>query len=188
MIGTDLEVYVDDMVVKSTTANEHYSALERSIETAMPIFDTLKNGGSFAWTPESEEAFLRLKALLAAPLVLTRPSPGIPLLLYISISDDALSVVLVQKKEGKQYPIYFTSMVLQGAERRYRKIEKAALAFIIASWKLRPYFQEYNIIVRTNLLIRQVLRKPDLARRMVAWSIQLFEFDIPVEKQGHVKA
>ncbi|RDX69225.1 hypothetical protein CR513_51687, partial [Mucuna pruriens] len=28
VIGTDMEVYVDDMVVKSTTANEHCSALD----------------------------------------------------------------------------------------------------------------------------------------------------------------
>ncbi|RDX76998.1 hypothetical protein CR513_42939, partial [Mucuna pruriens] len=58
VIGTDVEVYVDDMVVRSTTASEHCSALERSTETAMPIFDTLKKGGNFAWTLEIEEAFL----------------------------------------------------------------------------------------------------------------------------------
>ncbi|RDX79982.1 hypothetical protein CR513_39526, partial [Mucuna pruriens] len=34
----------------------------------------------------------------------------------------------------------------------------------------------------------KVLRKPDLAGRMVAWSVQLSEFDISFERSGHVKA
>ncbi|RDX76921.1 hypothetical protein CR513_43033, partial [Mucuna pruriens] len=36
--------------------------------------------------------------------------------------------------------------------------------------------------------IQQVLRKPDLAGRMVAWSIQLSEFDISFERRGPIKA
>ncbi|RDX67650.1 Retrovirus-related Pol polyprotein, partial [Mucuna pruriens] len=155
---------------------------------AMPIFDTLKKGENFAWTPECEEAFLRLKALLAAPLVLTCPTLGIPLLIYIFVCNDALNAAMVQEKEGKQYPIYFTSKVLQGAERRYQKIKKEAFALVITSRKLRPYFQGYNTIVQTDLPILQVLQKPDLAGRMVAWRVQLFEFDISFEKRGYIKA
>ncbi|RDX58415.1 hypothetical protein CR513_62272, partial [Mucuna pruriens] len=125
---------------------------------------------------------------MAAPLVLTRPRPGMPLCLYISISDNAISSVLIQEEEGEQKPVYFTSKVLQGPEKRYQKIEKAALALVTASRRLRPYFQAFNIIVRTDLPIRQVLRKPDLVGRMVAWSVQLSEFDISFERRGHVKA
>ncbi|RDX94652.1 hypothetical protein CR513_22933, partial [Mucuna pruriens] len=36
--------------------------------------------------------------------------------------------------------------------------------------------------------IKQVLRKLDLAGRMVAWSIQLFEFAISYKNRGHIKA
>ncbi|RDY04062.1 rnhA, partial [Mucuna pruriens] len=45
-----------------------------------------------------------------------------------------------------------------------------------------------SIVVRTDLPIRQVLGKPNLAGRMVAWSIQLSEFDILFESRGHIKA
>ncbi|RDY13587.1 hypothetical protein CR513_01451, partial [Mucuna pruriens] len=72
---------------------------------------------------------------------------------------------------------------------RYQRIEKAALALIITSRRLRPYFQGYNIVVWMDLpIIKQVLRKPDLAGRMVEWSIQLSEFDISYENRGHIKA
>ncbi|RDY05175.1 Retrovirus-related Pol polyprotein from transposon 17.6, partial [Mucuna pruriens] len=162
--------------------------ISKSAKASIPLFATLKKGGKFAWTDDCEEAFLRLKTLMATPSVLTRPRPGTPLCLYISISDNAVSSVLVQEEGGEQKPVYFTSRVLQGPERRYQKIEKAALAVVVASRRLRPYFQSYSIIVRTDLPIKQVLRKPDLAGRMVAWSIQLSEFDISFEGRGHIRA
>ncbi|RDX82530.1 hypothetical protein CR513_36660, partial [Mucuna pruriens] len=145
--------------------------ISKSVEMSTPLFATLKKGGRFAWTDECEEAFLRLKAMMASPPVLTRPRP-----------------VLIQEEEGEQRPVYFTSKVLQGLEKRYQKIEKAALALVTASRRLRPYFQTFSVIVRTDLPIRQVLRKPDLARRMVVWSVQLSEFDISFERRGHIKA
>ncbi|RDX63400.1 rnhA, partial [Mucuna pruriens] len=87
-----------------------------------------------------------------------------------------------------QHPIYFISKVLQDTEKRYQTIENAALTLVIASRRLCLYFQGHSIIVRTNLLVKQVLKKPDLARRMVTWSVQLSEFDISYECRGHTKA
>ncbi|RDX88937.1 rnhA, partial [Mucuna pruriens] len=102
--------------------------------------------------------------------------------------DAAISSVLIQEKGREQCPIYFISKTFQGAERRYQKIEKGALALVTASQWLRPYFQNFSIIVCTDLPVRQVLRKSDLAGRMVAWSVQLSKFDISFEKKGHVRA
>ncbi|RDX71215.1 hypothetical protein CR513_49452, partial [Mucuna pruriens] len=154
--------------------------LSQSIEMVLPIFQTLKKGESFLWTIDSEEAFQRLKAMLATPPILTRPTPSIPLLVYISVTDDAISVTIVQEKEGSQCPVYFISL-----ERRYQKIEKASLALIIISRRLCPYFQHYNIIIRTDLPIRQILQKLVLAGRMVGWSVQLSKFDISFKRRGN---
>ncbi|RDX67363.1 Retrovirus-related Pol polyprotein from transposon 17.6, partial [Mucuna pruriens] len=230
ILGTDVEVYVDDMVAKSPGMEEHYETLgrvfhilrehrlrlnpnkclfgvragkflgfmltERGIEanpekcqavanmrsprsikevqqfmgkvtalarfiskaaeTATPLFATLKKGGRFTWTDECEEAFLHLKAMMATPPVLIRSRPGTPLYLYISVSDTTVSSALIQEEGGEQRPVYFTSKVLQGLEKRYQKIEKASLAVVVASRRLRPYFQNF----------RQVLRKPDMVGRM----------------------
>ncbi|RDX58137.1 hypothetical protein CR513_62570, partial [Mucuna pruriens] len=43
-------------------------------------------------------------------------------------------------------------------------------------------------IVRIELPIKQVLRKPYLAGRILGWIIELSEFDISYEKIGHIKA
>ncbi|RDY09246.1 hypothetical protein CR513_06411, partial [Mucuna pruriens] len=48
--------------------------------------------------------------------------------------------------------------------------------------------KSHQVIVRTNLPVKQILRKPDLVGRMVGWAVELSEFDIVFEKRGHIKA
>ncbi|RDX95800.1 hypothetical protein CR513_21621, partial [Mucuna pruriens] len=124
--------------------------ISRATETAMPIFGTLKKGGKFVWTPKCEEAFLHLKAMMAAPLVLIRPCPGC----REEIPKDRESCLSLGDGLTKTMPIL-------------------------------PEFQHNSL---DRFAIRQVLRKPDLVGRMVAWSVQLSEFDILFEQRGHVKA
>ncbi|MCI26253.1 hypothetical protein A2U01_0047448, partial [Trifolium medium] len=45
-----------------------------------------------------------------------------------------------------------------------------------------------QIVVKTDYPIKNVLRKPDLAGRMVAWSVELFEFDITYVPRGAIKS
>ena len=63
-----------------------------------------------------------------------------------------------------------------------------AFSLVSSARKLRPYFQSHTIIVQTDQPIRQVLHKPDLAGKMVAWSVELSEFDIAFEPRGAIKA
>ncbi|RDX85668.1 Retrovirus-related Pol polyprotein from transposon opus, partial [Mucuna pruriens] len=144
--------------------------IPRSAETALPIFGALKKGRSFQTLEDNT---------LSAPPILTRPTPGTPLHLYLSAFEKAISSVLIQEQEGEQRPTPKT---------RYSKMDKVALALVTTSRRLRLYFQNFEIIVKTDLPIRQVLGKPDLAGRMVAWSIQLSEFDITFESREHVRA
>lgn len=83
--------------------------------------------------------------------------------------------MLVQEDEKHQRPIYYISKVMQGAEVRYQMIEKLSLALVIAAWWLQPYFQSDLVVVRSGYPIKQVLRKPELAGRMIAWTIELSE-------------
>nr|KYP55589.1 hypothetical protein KK1_001806 [Cajanus cajan] len=78
----------------------------------------------------------------------------------------------VQQLTGRMASL---SRVLQGAEVRYQKIEKLALAILVTARKLRHYFQSYEVVVRTDHPIRQVLQKPDLAGKMMKWSLSARE-------------
>ena len=68
---------------------------------------------------------------------------GEDLTLHLSISEHAISSVLVRDKAMAQTPIYYVIKALQDAEMRYPKIEKLALALVVGAKKLRPYFQAH---------------------------------------------
>jgi hypothetical protein len=59
---------------------------------------------------------------------------------------------------------------------------------VVTSRKLRPYFEGHRIVVKLNYPIKQVLGKPDLVGRMVAWSIELSEYDIQFLPRGSIKS
>ncbi|RDY01046.1 hypothetical protein CR513_15682, partial [Mucuna pruriens] len=65
--------------------------------------------------------------------------------------------LILTDAEGKMF---------QGVEARYQKIEKATFALIIMTKRLRPYFQSHIVVVKTNLPIKQILRKLDLVGRI----------------------
>ena len=77
-----------------------------------PYFQCLKRNSRFVWTEEYEAAFLKLKEYLAAPPVLCKPRVGVPLRLYFTVTEWAISAVLVQEQDQTQKLIYFVSKVL----------------------------------------------------------------------------
>lgn len=63
------------------------------------------------------------------------------MLVNLGVVEVAVSAILVRKEEDTQFPIYYVSKILLGAETCYPHLEKLALVFLFASRKLRLYFQ-----------------------------------------------
>ena len=84
--------------------------------------------------------------------------------------------------------MYYISQAFQGAEARYLRIEKITFALIVASRKLRLYFQANPILVMTNQPIKKVMNKPEAAGRIVQWAIELSQFDIEYRPRTTIKA
>ena len=57
-----------------------------------------------------------------------------------------------------------------------------------AARRLRPYFQNHTITVKTDYPIQKILQKPNLAGRMSSWAVELSEFNIRYEPHGPIKA
>ena len=94
-------------------------------------------------------------------LILSKPMSGENLYIYLTVSDSAVSSLLIREEDRVRKPIYYMSHALLDAEMRYPMIEKMALALVIFTRKLRPYFQAYTIVVLTNQPLRQVMEKPE---------------------------
>ena len=129
-----------------------------------------------------------MKKFLVEPSMLSQSRDGEPFYIYLLVTEKAIDSVLVKEKEKQQKSMYYVSKALQGAEVRYQKIQKLAFALVINARRLRPYFQGHHIIVMTEHLIRQILRKPDLTERMIAWSVKLFKFNLEYKPRGLIKA
>lgn len=124
-----------------------------------------------------------MKEYLINPPLLSRPSDGEILYLYLAISPSAVSSALVREEARVQKPVYFTNKVLHGAEERYPWIKKLAFALVDFVQRLRPYFQAYAIRVLTEYPLRKILQKPDLSRRLVNWAVELGQFTIEFHPQ-----
>ena len=125
---------------------------------------------------------------LSSPPLLSPSQTGEELFLYLVVSASAISSALICDEERIQKLVYYTSRALRGAKERYFNMEKLTFTLLIASRKLRPYFQAHSIIVLTDYLLRKAMNKPDAAGRLVQWSIEMSEFDIDYRPRTAIKA
>jgi len=137
---------------------------------------------------ECERIFLQLKAFLASSPVIQKPNAKEPIIVDLVMSEDAISTILVQEVETKEGPVYFVSRVLHGVEVWYLMIEKISLALVITARRIRMYFQNHRIIVRTDYSIMKILAKLDLVGRMIGWAVELLEFQIQYQPMGEIKS
>ena len=152
--------------------------ISKSTDKCLPFYNLLQGNKKFEWTVECESAFLDLKAHLAEPPVLSKPKAGEPLFLYMAVTEDAASAVLVREEDQAQRPVYYISKRLLGAESRNPLMEKLAFCLITASRKLRPYFQSHSVHVMTDQSLRQVLQKPEASGHLLKWAVELSQFEI----------
>ena len=91
-----------------------------------------------------------------APLML-KPKELVGLIVYLGVSQYAISAALVREEDMVQYLVYYVSHMLLDVETRYTPMEKLAYCLEVASRKLRPYFQAHRIDVLTKYPLKQVL-------------------------------
>ncbi|GKV45813.1 hypothetical protein SLEP1_g52858 [Rubroshorea leprosula] len=132
--------------------------IARSAERCLPFFKALREPKNFQWTNECQQAFDELKRYLASAPLLSKPVNGECLYLYLGVTEEAVSSVLLREEDKHQKPICYVSKVLQGAEQNYPLAEKAAFAL-----------------------------KPELSGRLIGWSVELSEYALKFQPRTAVK-
>jgi hypothetical protein len=104
------------------------------------------------------------------------------LLLYVVASHAAVSAALVQEKQDvqakKKVAVYFVSEVLCPSKKNYTELEKVLYIVLMASRKLRHYFQSYHIIVPSSQPLKDIIRNREATGRVGKWAAELNEFTI----------
>ncbi|GKU98669.1 hypothetical protein SLEP1_g11642 [Rubroshorea leprosula] len=171
--------------------------VSKSANKCLPFFKIMRSATQkdesskqkkFEWDLECQAAFDELKSYLSSLHLLTKAIDGEILCLYLRISDESISFVLVREKGKRQKPIYYTSRVLHGAKQRYSIVEKATLVVVTSARKLRLHFQSHPIVILTNQPLRQILQKLECLGRLIKWAIKLGEFEITFQQRSGIRA
>ncbi|XXG90553.1 hypothetical protein AAC387_Pa12g2289 [Persea americana] len=162
--------------------------ISRASDKCRPFFQLLHKGSKFHWTPDCDQALQQLKHYLSSPPLLSTPTHGEALYLYLALSDHAVSSVLIREEDSQQRPIYYTSKILLDAETRYLQLNKLSLALVSASRKLSHYFQTFIIVVVTKHPLKALFRKADFSGRISKWAVKLGQYDIKYQPRTAIKA
>ena len=166
---------------------QNFSQIAKPLTILMPIPKEKKKGKQAAkqkwvWGAEQEEAFRKLKQLLATPPILGFPNYAMPFELHTDASGLGLGAVLYQMQEGKKRVISYASRGLTKSERNYpaHKMEFLALKWAVTE-KFRDYLYGHSFTVYTdNNPLTYVLTSAKLDATGHRWLSELANFDFNI--------
>ncbi|KAF8109359.1 hypothetical protein N665_0097s0014 [Sinapis alba] len=188
-----MEVYIDDMLVKSLIGKDHIRHLSECFET-LKIRDETQSGKM-----HFQSHLGRVSRIYRDP-ARYRSKPKANLCSPRSTQSKDVSRNSAPYRQnggpqpihfqdrGEQHPVFYTSKRLTDAETRYPTLERIALAIVTSARKLRPYFQSHSIIVLTDLPLRTILQNANQSGRLSKWVIELSEYDITYKGRPTIKA
>jgi hypothetical protein len=68
------------------------------------------------------------------------------------------------------------------------ELEKIAYAVILASCKLRHYFEAYRVRVTTDRGLGDLFRNPKASARIAKWAAELSEYNVTFEPRTAIKS
>jgi hypothetical protein len=127
------------------------------------------------------------------------------LYLYLAAAAEVVSMVLVvertaqegQEPEGSgpatgvqtvQKPVYYVSEVLHEAKTRYLETHKLLYDVLVASRKLRHYFQLHRVVVVTSFPLRAILHNSNTTGNIAKWAVELAKFQLDFQPRHAVKS
>ena len=98
-----------------------------------------------------------------------------------------MALVQEKEKDGKaqQCSVYFVSEVLTSSKCNMTELEKITHAVIMASHKLRHYFEAYKVRVTFDRGLGEFLRNPEAFARIAKWAAELSGYNIIFEPKNN---
>jgi ribonuclease HI len=158
--------------------------------TCEPIFRLLRKKNPGVWDDDCQEAFDKIKRYLQNPPLLVPPTPGRPLILYLTVTEIAMGCVLGQHDESgrKEQAIYYLSKKFNDCESRYTTTERLCCALVWSAKRLRQYMLYYTTWLISKLdPLKYICEKPYLSSRIAKWQVLLAEYDIVFMTRKAVK-
>lgn len=84
----------------------------RLVKRTRPMVQLLYKASKFNWDEKCEEIFRQLKDFLSSPAVIQKSRPYQPIVIFLTVCEEAVSASLVQKEENKKRRVYIVSRTL----------------------------------------------------------------------------
>jgi hypothetical protein len=84
--------------------------------------------------------------------------------------------------------VYYVSEVLHEAKARYLETHKLIYAVLVASRKLRHYFQAHKVVVVTSYPLRAILHNSNATGNIAKWAAELAEFQLDFQPRHAIKS
>nr|XP_049692720.1 uncharacterized protein K02A2.6-like isoform X1 [Helicoverpa armigera] len=118
-----------------------------------PLYDLLTKNTKWEWTRRHNDAFIRIKNILASDKTLAHFDPNAKLILTVDASPSGLGAVLSQVGSDElERPISYASRTLSLAEKNYAQIQKEATAIIFGVKRFHQYLygRSQPFVLRTD--------------------------------------
>ena len=120
-------------------------------QLSQPLRELLKSNTTWIWTPNHDEAFLKLKNEVSSPRVLAHYDCNAETKISVDASSHGLGAVLLQHQDNRDWkPVAFASRSLTDTESHYAQIEKEALTLVWSCEKFSDYVLGKQFLFETD--------------------------------------
>ena len=172
--------------------NYHREFIPNLSKVASPLFALTRKDNDYNWDDTCATAFIKLKKIMTSPPLLSFPNGQDPFILDTDASDMAVGACLYQLREGKEYPVSYSSALLTPAQRRYCTTRKELLAIILFTRQYRHYLLGGPFVVRTDHhSLAWLCGFKDCSGQLGRWLEELSQYDLTIQHRPgskHVNA
>jgi hypothetical protein len=165
--------------------------ISRSVERDLSFFEVLKSTEVFQWGP-IQQSIQRFEAVPYTVNNLNSTFIRSSIVTVCSCLSFCSQCSASPRKAGwadeEKVPIYFVSEVLSSSKRNYTELEKVVYVVLMASRKLRHYFQSYHIKVPSSQPLKDIIRNREATGRVGKWAAELNEFTIDFVHRSSIQS
>ena len=116
-----------------------------------PLNELLKKNKDWEWTPECQEAIVKIKEVLTSDLFLAYYNPDLDIIVASDASLYGIGACILHKMpDGSHKPVAHASRILLPAEKNFSQIGKESLGIIFAVTKFHRYIHSRHFTSQTD--------------------------------------